>query len=119
MHVNQMPDDIFQALEEWSGCIISLPLRVLLSRTNGAAIGDLVRLYAPAELLERNETYETREYCPGWLTIGDDSGGSAIVVAPEKWPMPVYLVGHGSMSRADFVEIAEDLDEWVRSGCKL
>lgn len=113
------PEDIFHAVEQWSGYAIAPPLRAMLSRTDGAFVGDLVRFYAPDELLERNETYETRAYCPGWLTIGDDSGGSAVVVAPDKWPTPVYLVGHGSMSRADFVEVAEALDEWVRSGCKL
>ncbi|SEF30541.1 hypothetical protein SAMN03159371_04869 [Variovorax sp. NFACC28] len=91
----------------------------MLLGINGTSIGELAYFYAFADLLERNETYETREYCPGWLTIGDDGGGSAIVVAPDKWPTPVYLVGHGSMSRSDFVEVADDLDEWVRSGCKL
>lgn len=112
-------EDIFQAVEKWSGCAISLPLRATLSRINDTSVGDLAYFYALADLLERNQTYETREYCPGWLTIGDDGGGSAIVVTPDKWPTPVFLVGHGSMSRADFVEVAEDLDAWVRSGCKL
>lgn len=113
------PEDIFQAVEKWSGCAISPPLRATLSGINGTSVGELAYFYALADLLERNQTYETREYCPGWLTIGDDSGGSAIVVAPDKWPTPAYLVGHGSMSRADFVEVAADLDEWVRSGCEL
>jgi len=113
------PEDIFRAVEEWSGCAVSFPLRVMLSRTDGASVGDLVRFYAPAEILERNETYETGKYCPGWLTIGDDGGGRAIVVAPDKWPTSVYLVDHGSMSRTDFVEVAQDLHEWVRLGCKL
>jgi len=112
-------EDPFRAVEEWSGCTLSSPLRALLSSLNGATVGDLAHFYAPADLLERNETYETRTYCPGWLTIGDDGGGSAIVVAPDQWPTAVYLVGHGSMSRADFVAVAEALHEWVGSGCEL
>ncbi|WP_431512646.1 hypothetical protein [Variovorax sp. DAIF25] len=112
-------EDPFRAIEEWSGCAISPPLRALLSSLGDTTVGDLAHFYAPADLRERNETYETRAYCPGWLTIGDDGGGSAIVVAPDRWPTAVYLVGHGSMSRVDFVEVAEDLHEWVGSGCKL
>lgn len=112
-------EDIFRAVEVWSGRAVTFPLRAMLSRTDGTSIGELVRFYAPDEILERNQTYETGKYCPGWLTIGDDGGGRAIVVAPDKWPTPVYLVDHGSMSRADFVEVAQDLREWVHLGCKL
>lgn len=91
----------------------------------GDAVADRWRLrwrthavYAPDEIPERNQPYEMGKYCPGWLTIGDDGGGGAIVVAPDEWPTPVHLVDHGSMSRADFVEVAQDPQEWVHLGCK-
>lgn len=109
-------DALFEQLAAWAGCDLSPPLCALLQRIHGAAVGPM-QFYAPVDLQERNQTYDTRGSCPGWLSIGDDGGGVAIVVWAADWPTPVCLVGHGSMSPADFVRVAPDLQAWLTAGC--
>lgn len=41
---------------------------------------DLVVLYGRGSFIERNETYEVRQHCPGFVTIGDDSGGMQFIL---------------------------------------
>ncbi|WP_219114095.1 SMI1/KNR4 family protein, partial [Janthinobacterium sp. UMAB-56] len=36
--------------------------------------GEQVLLYGADSLMERNATYDTAQACPGYFTIGDDSG---------------------------------------------
>ncbi|GAB7533722.1 SMI1/KNR4 family protein [Pseudomonas sp. 3A(2025)] len=112
-------EDHFHALEHWLGQPLAAPLREHLKYANGAEYGDYVRFYAADELLERNKTYEVQSYCPGWLTIGDDGGGRAVMVAPGLKPATVFLVDHGSMAREDFHVVADELLAWVDQGCPL
>ncbi|MDH6579851.1 SMI1/KNR4 family protein [Kitasatospora sp. MAP5-34] len=46
--------------------------------TPGVCLPNGVVIYGPQDLLERNETYEVREYQPDWVLIGDDSGGHGL-----------------------------------------
>jgi len=88
-----------------------LELENLLRENNGGMVSDQVRLYALDELEERNECYQTSEYCPGFITIGDDSGGRAIICDVEC-DGPIYVVDHGSMAPTDFEELAPGLTAW-------
>ncbi|QWP76180.1 hypothetical protein J5226_21740 [Lysobacter sp. K5869] len=105
-------------VEHWHGAPLAAALRAfLLARAdceNGA-----VRLYALDEIVERNLTYEIREYCPGFVTIGDDGGGRAVVVHGALTPPTVFVVGHGSMSEADFVAVGADPHEWFDRACPV
>ena len=69
--------------------------------------------------MERNETYETRQFCPGFITIGDDGGGRAVMLALDEDERAVYLVGHGSMQRDDFELAAEDFHAWLAADCPV
>lgn len=80
---------------------------------------EAVRLYSIDEIIDRNEVYETKKYCPGFLTIADDSGGQAVLISLWVSPSPVYLVDHGSMSQEDFTEIAADIRTWIDSECPV
>lgn len=100
----------------WAGNELSDQYLNLLMARGGQFCSELVRLYDVDEIIERNETYETKTYCPGFLTIGDDSGGRAIVIALGSACGPVYLVDHGDMSPAGFVTVASDIETWVSSG---
>jgi hypothetical protein len=90
----------------------------LLTRFGGQFFHDHIKIYSLSEIAERNETYETSIYCPNFLTIGDDSGGSAFVCEFDG-SGPVYIVGHGSMSPDDFVEVHPSLLLWLTSGCPV
>jgi hypothetical protein len=70
------------------------------SLCDGAMIEDLVKIYSTDEIAERQQTYEIAEYFPGYLMIGDDSGGRLILVdrsAIERF----YLLGSGCPSITD------------------
>ncbi len=90
-----------------------------LKQSNGFD-ANLLRLYPVDELLERNLTYEVEQYCPGFINIGDDGGGQAILIKSAlSSDIGVYLVGHGVMS-PDFMEIiGSDFISWLEEGCPL
>ena len=92
----------------WAGNELPEEYVALLMARGGQFCGELVRLYDVDEIIERNETYETKTYCPGFLTIGDDRGGRAVVIASRRAPSPVYLVDHGYMSPDGFATVASD-----------
>jgi hypothetical protein len=90
-----------------------------LKQTDGFD-SDEVRLYPIDEIEERNATYEVDKYCPGFINIGDDGGGSAIMIKNATFQdCKVYLVGHGVMT-PEFMEIiGSDFVEWLEAGCPL
>lgn len=107
------------ALQRWLG--LALPatyLRFLQDGQEGMR-GEQVLLYGVESLRERNETYETQQSCPGYITIGDDSGGRAVMLALDGGDRAVYLVGHGSMQRDDFELAADDFTSWLAADCPL
>ncbi len=52
------------------------PVRFWQQRSGGAMLEDQVQIYATADIEERNHTYEVADYFPGWVAVGDDSGGA-------------------------------------------
>lgn len=107
------------ALERWLGH--ALPAHYLRFIEDGQEDmrGEQVLLYGLESLIERNETYDTRQCCPGYLAIGDDSGGRAVMLALDGGDRAVYLVGHGSMQREDFERAADDFASWLAADCPL
>lgn len=89
-----------------------------LRRTNGLGTEGSLVLYAADDLAERNETFEVQEYAPGYLAIGDDSGGQSILIALDGSPR-VFVVDQGSMDPDDFEEVAPDFAEWIERGGPL
>ncbi|MEG0882506.1 MAG: SMI1/KNR4 family protein [Janthinobacterium sp.] len=81
--------------------------------------GEQVLLYGADSLMERNATYDTALACPGYITIGDDSGGRAVMLALDGMDRAVYLVGHGSMQRDDLERVADDFHAWLAADCPL
>jgi hypothetical protein len=90
----------------------------LLGQSDGVQADGFI-LYSSAEMPERNETYEVGEYATGYIAIGDDNGGRAIMMRGGSGRSPVFLVGHGIMQQADMIEVARSLPEWVAAGCPL
>lgn len=83
---------------------------------NEQEVGSVV-LYGSADLVERNETYEVKKYCSGYVTIGDDGGGRAIMLSLTDGS--VSIVGHGVMS-PDFMEpVGESFANWLAAGAPI
>ena len=104
-------------IEQWLGGEISGDYRTVLATNGGQLFGNRVLIYAADDVVERNETFNTNTYCPEFLTIGDDSGGRAFVIAPNISPTQVFAVDHGSMHPDDFEVISGNLLDWLHSGC--
>ena len=115
MQINQQ----VSVIERWLGAQLSHAYRHLLVSQGGKFIGDTVRIYAADEVIERNECHEMQVCCPGFLAIGDDSGGRAIVIDPRPPTSPVCVVDQGSMSPDDFRLVSDNLADWVDLGCPL
>ncbi|MDN3238043.1 SMI1/KNR4 family protein [Pseudomonas sp. WAC2] len=112
-------DQHIDAIEAWAGVPLAHQYRALLASHGGQFVGDLVRFYTADEIIERNDCYEVQLYCPGYLAIGDDSGGRAVVISLQLSSSPVFIVDHGSMTPEDFYLVAESLPSWVSEGCPL
>ena len=107
-----------EEINKWAGgALPGYYLEFLASHVEGI-VGDLVLIYGTDSLIERNETHETREYCPGYLAIGDDSGGRVFLIAREA-KFTVYLSQMGSMDPHDFKSVSHNFRDWVATGCPL
>ena len=77
------------ALEAWLGRPLPAAFVAALEQHGGRLVEPGLLLYAADELLERNRAFETSLYCPGYLAIGDDSGGRAVVMPTAPMERPV------------------------------
>ena len=82
------------------------------------SVGDCVVLYGKHDITERNTTYEVQVYLPGWVAIGDDSGGSAILIRLDGSD-GVYRCGHGALGSVDPELIADSFANWLADGCPI
>ena len=109
--------DSINSIETWLGKPLPTDYVRFLESHEEQCFGDQVYLYSAEALIERNETYETQTYCPGYISIGDDSGGRAIVISVAEPLKKIFIVDYGSMSPCDFHEIPQDFDTWISNGC--
>ncbi|MBB4637813.1 SMI1/KNR4 family protein [Longimicrobium terrae] len=89
-----------------------------LRRRNGIGPEGNLLLYSTDDIVERNETFEVQTYAPGYLAIGDDSGGRSLIIGLDGSPT-VYLVEQGSMDPDDFLEVSPDFAAWLDQGAPL
>lgn len=84
---------------------------------NGALFGNGVHLYSTTVLPERNDTWEVAEYCPGYLAVGDNSGGRVFLMKAASEARMVFESDSGDMDPTSLREVADDFSTWVRRGC--
>ncbi|MDN2709463.1 SMI1/KNR4 family protein [Janthinobacterium sp. SUN118] len=107
------------AVQRALGCALPAGYAAFLQDWEEGLCGAQVLLYGADSLMERNATYETSLSCPGYIAIGDDSGGRAVMLALDGEDRAVYLVGHGSMQRDDFELAAADFAAWLAADCPV
>ncbi|MCC9603363.1 SMI1/KNR4 family protein [Stieleria sp. JC731] len=78
---------------------------------------ELVLLYGRSSFIERKDTYETRQYCPGFVTIGNDSGDMELILSLTDGS--VSMVDGGTMRAEDAERVADDLRTWIENDCHL
>ncbi|MFJ3492095.1 hypothetical protein ACIPPJ_00610 [Streptomyces sp. NPDC086091] len=72
-------------------------------------------VYAAGDVAERNATYEVGLYAPGFLLVGDDSGGRGFLVRGGDPDSAVFSSGLGDLDPAGFEVVAADLTSWIAS----
>lgn len=97
----------------------------LWRQSPGLTLDDGTTMYAPDEIAERNTTFQVAVYAPGWVLIGDDSGGRGYLMRhgpPEFNPATgrtgaeVFILDLGALTpdiaaEAEFV--TDDLIGWL------
>jgi hypothetical protein len=101
-----------------SGSPVPKQYEDLLRETNGLLLDNGIKVYSSQEVMERNATFEVAEYAPGYMAIGDDSGGVAFLLRVNSDDQTVYAVGHGSMDPDDMKCVAPSLDAWLQSAAQ-
>lgn len=98
---------------------MSLPdeMRDLLLAADGFRLDNGVGIYGTDEIEERNATFEVGKYAPGYLAIGDDSGGRAVMLRFGN--AGVYWVHQGIMAPEKMTLAAHSLQEWVDGKCPM
>jgi len=105
-------------IETWLGRPLPEPYRSFLAATPRHYLaGDQTLVYGLDNLVVRNETYRSRDHCPGHLMVADDSGGSAVVLSLASGIL--HRVGMGAMTEDCFKPVARDFAEWASRGFAL
>jgi SMI1 / KNR4 family (SUKH-1) len=110
---------VLEEIEAWLGQPLPAAYAQFLLTHEEAMFGERVLLYAADSVIERNETFETRGYCPGYLAIGDDSGGRALVISLTEASEPVYSVDHGDMTPRGLKQVTHHFAQWLHADCPL
>jgi hypothetical protein len=105
-----------EEIETWLGLPLPGPYRSFLAGVADDFLADNDRtlVYGRDSVLERNEVFEIQRFCPGHLAVGDDSGGTALVLSLDDGS--VHSVGMGAMTPDCFESVAPSFAAWVAAG---
>jgi hypothetical protein len=106
-------------VEQWAGRPLPKAYGALLPILHDEVIGRQVLLYSLDDVIEMNETFQTKVYCPGHIAIGDDSGGRAIVISLDDPECNLFLVDQGFMDPDYFEPLNTTLDPWLEAKCPI
>ena len=87
-----------------------------LAWQTGEPRDDGLTIYAPDQIVERNQTYGVAQYLPGHLMIGDDSGGRGVLLDDSG---AVWICDMGAFDEECREPLAAHLAQWVEQGCPL
>lgn len=80
-------------------------------------VNDLLLLYGTDNLSERNTTFEVQKYLPGYISIGDDSGGKAICLHCNDNDEKVYFTGYGALDTGSMEVLSDSFTTWIQNDC--
>lgn len=105
-------------IETWIGQPLPESYRTFLgSLPVERSVGNYVLLYGREIFIDKNEQTETKTYCPGFVTVGDDSGGQQFVLSVTDGRLS--LVDAGAMTPDCFHPVADDFGSWLSTGCRF
>ncbi|MEC1525640.1 SMI1/KNR4 family protein [Neobacillus niacini] len=88
----------------------------IIKTSNGLSTGEGILIYGTQDIIERNENWETQIYAPGYIAIGDDSGGGVFIMPQGEEEKKVLISDSGDMTPEHFELVTSDFTIWVKSG---
>jgi hypothetical protein len=107
-----------EIVEKRLNTILPISYKELLQASNGLATNEGIIIYGTNDILERNETWETQEYAPGFVSIGDDSGGRVLLMSLSD-KEEILIVDSGDMTPDHAELISTNLIQWVTNGLRI
>lgn len=102
--------------ERTLGRALPRPILDLYRDSDGLTTDHGILVYGAGELVERNRTLEVALYAPGYLAVGDDGGGRALLLSPSEdgcW------VDMGSMDPRIGTPLGMTFATWLDAGLPL
>jgi len=92
---------------------------IKLNFTNGLVTESVFIYLEEDDLIERYKTFEMGEYLPTYLGIGNDSGGSEIIISLAEKKSKIYFTDHGAYFENCLQIIAQNFDDFIDSGFSI
>ncbi|MFF4195541.1 SMI1/KNR4 family protein [Nonomuraea sp. NPDC001831] len=108
------PDDVMRARAE-TAMSLPAPLVALWRVRDGLHTESGVVVYSAGDIGERNATHEVARYAPGFLLVGDDSGGCGFLLRADDPDSAVFSSDLGDLDPAGFDVVAADFASWIES----
>ncbi|MEU9339937.1 hypothetical protein AB0D74_01755 [Streptomyces sp. NPDC048278] len=108
------PADVSRARAELE-VSLPTPLVALWSVRDGLLTESGVCVYEAGCIGERNATYEVAQYAPGFVLIGDDSGGCGFLLRADDPGSAVFSSGLGDLNPTRFEAVSQDFPTWIES----
>ncbi|WNF22688.1 SMI1/KNR4 family protein [Mesobacillus jeotgali] len=107
-----------EKVEKRLNTILPISYKALLQASNGVATNEGIIIYGTDDIPERNETWETQDYAPGFISIGDDSGGRVFLMSlcDEE---EILMVDSGDMTPDHAELISTNLIQWINKGLRM
>ena len=114
-------EEQIQAVEAQLKLALPVAFREILKVSDGVPTAGEVVLYETASLWERNEQWaQVAQRAPGFVAIGDDSGGRVLLMRAEPWATSVELCDVVALDDpTSFIHVTDSLHVWLQSGLEL
>lgn len=110
------PAEVARARAE-TALSVSAPLVALWKVRDGLLTEAGLAVYSAGCIAERNTTYEVAHYAPGFVLIGDDSGGRGFLLRADDPGSAVFSSDLGDLDPADFDVESTDFESWIEALC--
>ena len=93
-------------------------LESLWKQCDGMLLNSGVKIYETSEIIERNQAYHVEENAKGYVLIGDDSGGRALLMSRTEGAA-TFICDMGFLDLDYFHPVADDFESWISAGARL
>lgn len=99
--------------------VLPPPYERFLCRNDGQIRVPSLLLYHADDLVKRNATFQVVRYVPGFLAVGDDSGGRLVVIKLDDESAAPRIVDSGGILVSEMRSLADSWSQWEGLGFPL